>query len=84
MAQWIKNLPTMQETGDVGSTPGSGKSPGERNGNPLPYSRQKNPMDRGVWWATVNGVTKSQTELATKHDHDLHDRTDECFWDVNL
>ena len=59
MAQWVKNLPTMQEMGDAGSTPGSGRSPGERNGNPLPYSCQKNPMDRGVWRATVSGVTES-------------------------
>ena len=37
--------------------------PGERNGNPLQYSCLRNPMDRGVWWATVHGVAKSQTLL---------------------
>ena len=47
--------------GDLGSVPGSGRSLGERNGNPLQYSCLENPMDRGAWWATVHGVTKSQT-----------------------
>ena len=41
--------------GDLGSIPGSGRSPGEGNGNPLQYSRLENPMDRGAWWATVHG-----------------------------
>ena len=45
--------------GDPGSIPGSGRSPGEGNDNPLQYSCLKNPMDRGAWQATVNGVTKS-------------------------
>jgi len=47
--------------GDLGLIPGSGRSPGEGNGNPLQYSCLENPMDRGAWWATVYGVTKSQT-----------------------
>ena len=47
--------------GDLGSIPGSGRCPGEGNGNPLQYSGLKNPMDRGVWRATVHGVAKSQT-----------------------
>ena len=45
--------------GDQGSIPRLGRSPGEGNGNPLQYSCLKNPMDRGAWWATVHGVTKS-------------------------
>ena len=49
--------------GHPGSTPGSGRSPGEGNGNPLQYSCLENPMDRGAWWAIVHGVTKSQTQL---------------------
>ena len=49
--------------GDPGSIPGSGRSPGEGNGNPLQYSCLKISMDRGAWWATVHGVTKSQTQL---------------------
>ena len=48
---------------DMCSLPGSGKSPGERNGNPLPHSCLENPMDRGGWWATVRSVAKSQTQL---------------------
>ena len=47
------------DTGDVGSIPGSERSPGGGNGNPLPYSCLKKSMDRGAWWATVYGVTKS-------------------------
>ena len=46
--------------GDMGSIPGSGRSPGEGNGNPLQYSCLENLMDRGVWWAVLHGVTKSQ------------------------
>ena len=47
--------------GDLGSTPGSGISPGEGNGNPLQYFCLENPMDGGAWWATVHGVAKSRT-----------------------
>ena len=44
--------------GDLGSIPGSGRSPGEWHGNPLQYSCLENPMDRGAWWAVVHGVTE--------------------------
>ena len=50
--------------GDPGWIPGSGRSPGEGNGNPLQYSCLENPMDRGAWWATVHGIAKSQTRLS--------------------
>ena len=50
--------------GDLGSIPGLGRSPGGGQGNPLQYSCLENPMDRGAWWATVRGVTKSQTRLS--------------------
>ena len=50
--------------GDLGSIPRSGRSPGERNGNPLQYSCLENPMDGGAWWATVHGVAKSWTWLS--------------------
>ena len=53
--------------GDLGSIAGLGRSPGEGNGNPLQYSCLENPMDRGAWWATVHGVTKSQTQLSDFH-----------------
>ena len=52
----VKNLP--DNAGDAGSIHGLGKSPGEGNGNPLQYSCQENPMDRGTWRAAVHGVTK--------------------------
>ena len=44
--------------GDLSSIPGSGRCPGEGNGNPLQYSCLENPMDGGAWWATVHGVAK--------------------------
>ena len=47
--------------GDMGSILGSGRFPGEGNGNPLQYSCLENSMDRGTWWTVVHGVTKSQT-----------------------
>ena len=46
--------------GDPGLISGSGRSPGEGNGNPLQYSCLENPMDRGAWRATFHGVAKSQ------------------------
>ena len=52
----VKNLPA--NAGDIGSVPGSGRSPGGGNGNPLQYSYLGNPMDRGTWWAAVRGVAK--------------------------
>ena len=58
----VENLPA--NAGDSGWIPGWGKSPGGKNGNPLQYSSLGNLMDRGAWWATVHGVTKSQTQLS--------------------
>ena len=52
------------DEGDPGLIPGSGRSPGEGNSNPLQYSCLENPMDRGAWWATVHGVAKSRTRLS--------------------
>ena len=60
--QMIKNLPA--NAGDAGLIPGSGRSPGEGNGNPLYCSCLENPMDRGAWRAAVHGVTKSRTQLS--------------------
>ena len=58
----VKNPPV--NVGDVASKPGSGRSPGKGNGNPLQYSCLGNPTDRGAWRATVLGVAKSQTRLS--------------------
>ena len=49
--------------GNLGLIAGLGRSPRGGHGNPLQYSYLENPMDRGAWWATVHGVTKSQTRL---------------------
>ena len=62
----VKKLPASAgDTKDPGSIPGSGRSPGGGNGNPLQYSCLENPMDRGAWQATVHGVTKESD--ATEH-----------------
>ena len=68
MAQWVKGLPAMFGTQerDAGSIPGSGRSLGEGNGNPLQYSCLENPTDRGAWQATVYGVARVGHDLATK------------------
>ena len=47
--------------GDLGSIPGSGRSPGEGNGNPIQYSQLGNPLDRGAWWSIVHRVTELDT-----------------------
>ena len=62
MAQWVKNPPANAgDTGDMGSIPGSGRTSGEGNGNPLQHSCLKNPMDRGAWWATVKRILRILT-----------------------
>ena len=58
----VKNLPA--NAGDTGLIPGSGRSPGGGNGNPLQYSCLGNPMDRGTWWVTVHGVTELGTLIS--------------------
>ena len=55
----VKNL--HANAGDVGLVPGSGRSPGEGNGNPPQYSCLENPVDRGAWQATVHGVAELDT-----------------------
>ena len=61
LALVVKNRPA--NAGDVGSIPGSRKSPGGGHGNPLQYSCLENPMNRGAWRPTVHGVAKTQTQL---------------------
>ena len=55
---------SVYNTGDPGSIPGSGRSPGEGNSNPLQDTCLENPMDREAWWATVHGVPKTWTQLS--------------------
>ena len=63
-------------TGESGSIPGLGRSSGEGNGNPLQFSCLENSMDRGVWPATVHGVSKSQTLLSDSYTLSA----EECVW----
>ena len=66
MALVLKNLPANAgDARDMGLIPGWGRSPGEVTGNPLQYSCLGNPTDRGAWWAIVQGVAKSQTQLSS-------------------
>ena len=58
----VKNPPI--NAGDTDPVPGWGRSPGEGNGNTLQYSYLGNPIHGGVWWATVHGFAKSQTQLS--------------------
>ena len=61
----VKNLPASAgDIRDVGSIPGSGRSSGGGQGNPLQYSCLESPMDRGTWQATVHRVAKSQSQLS--------------------
>ena len=73
-------------TGDLGSFPRSGRSPGEGNGNPLQYSCLEDPTDRGAWWATVQGVARVRPDLITKppisqahHTQHLHNSILQVF-----
>ena len=77
----VKNLPAY--TGDTSSILGLGRSPGGGNGHPLLYSCLENPMDRGIWWATVRGVAENWTQLS------MQAQAGECIhmlrgWDTPL
>ena len=66
----IKNPPTNKgDVRDVGSMPGSGRSPGGGHGNPLQYSLLENSVDRGAWQGTVYRVAESDRTEATQHRH---------------
>ena len=66
----VKNSPANTgDTGDAGSIPGSRRSPRGRNGNPLQYSCQSNPMDRGAWWTVVHEVAESDVTEVTECTH---------------
>ena len=64
----VKNLPASAR--DLGLIPGSGRSPGEENGNPLQYSCLGNPMERGAWQVTVYGVTKELNTMERLNNND--------------
>ena len=67
LAQVVKNR--AANAGDVGSIPGSRRSPGGERGNPLQCSCLENPMNRGAWWPTVHGVAKNQTQRKRLSTH---------------
>ena len=69
LPRWLSCKESTCNAGDPGSIPGSGRSPGKGNGNPLQDSCLENPMDRGAWWATVHGVSKSRTRLKQLGTH---------------
>ena len=58
---WLSNKESTCNAGDMGPISGSGRSPGERNSNPLQYSCLGILLDGGAWWAAVHGDRKSQT-----------------------
>ena len=75
MAQLVKNLPAAGDVRDPGSIPGSGRSPGQGNGNLLQYSCLENSMVRGAWWTTAHIVSQRvRHDLATEHTHTSHKR----------
>ena len=70
---------------DLDSIPGLGRSPGAGNGYPLQYSCLESPMDRGAWWATVHGITQSQTWLSNWHRIYMRkDRQFFVFWGEHI
>ena len=82
VAQLVKNPPANAgETRDKGSIPELGRSPGEGNGNPLQYSRLENPTDRGTRWATIHGVTESDT---SDHTHKVKLKGDDSQWQLGF
>ena len=76
LTRWLSGRESACQAGDTGSIPGSGRSPGGRNSNPLQYSCLGNPMDRGAWRATVHEVTKEMytTKRINKSPHHFQDR----------
>ena len=78
MTQGKESACIAEDTGDMGSILGSGRSPGEGNGNPLLYSRLENPMDRGAWWATVHGVARNWTHLS------IHAPINSCLCNIKI
>ena len=74
LPRWHSGKESTASAGDArytGSVPGAGRCPGAGNGSPLQYSCLGNPMDRGAWQATVHGVTKNWTYLATEQQQQL-------------
>ena len=88
IVQSVKNLPC--NAGDLGLIPGSGRPPGEGNGNPLQYSCLENPLDREACWVTIHGVTESRTRLSTifilvpNWKSSKYPRVEWMHWDLSM
>ena len=74
LTPWLRGKEPACSTGDIGSIPGSGRSPGGGHDNPLQYSCLESPMDRGAWQATVHRAAKSWAQLKRLSVH-VHTRT---------
>ena len=79
VAQRVMNAYQRGDAGDTGLIPGSGRSHGGGNGNPLQYSCLESPTDRGAWWATVHGVAESQTRLVITHTYTEENEESRCI-----
>ena len=66
LPRWLSSKESTCQCRRYGLIPVSGRSPGEENGNPLPYSCLGNPMDRRAWWAVVHGITRVRHDLVTE------------------
>ena len=69
LPRWLSGKESAGQAGDMGSIPGSARSPGVGNGNPLQYSCLENPMNRGAWQATVHGLQRVRHDWMTEHPH---------------
>ena len=76
--RWLSGKESACNVGDLGSIHGSGRSPGEANGNPLRYSFPGNPRNRGAWWATVHGVSKESD--TTYQLQQQQKKSEQDFW----
>ena len=83
MAPVVKNLPANSgDVRDLGSIPGSGRSPGKGHGNPLQHSCLENPKNRGAWWATVHRATEKRLRTHTCSSLKQHGLIILQFWDL--
>ena len=77
----VENPPA--NAGDVGSFPGSGRSPREGNGNPLQYSCLENPTDKGAWWATVHG-SKEELDMTEQLNNNKRSKAGQKDWGLQV
>ena len=83
LSSWLSGKESTCPSRRCDSIPGLGRSSSGENGNPLQYSCPENPMDRGAWQATVLGVTKNQSHLATEHPQQGAAETPQALWPQN-